>query len=117
MLDVAGCIAKTHLDAETVTFNLALRDPIAAHLDGANAWNGCAGDYVITLGEESAAEAGRSPKLPTLDASVGAFTRLWLGVRNASSLTLTDDLAGNDTLLRALDRALRLPRPHMGWNF
>ena len=117
MLDVAACLAKTRLDAEPVTFNLALRDPIAEHLDGTNAWNGCAGDYVVTLGEESAAEAGRSPNLPTLDASVGAFTRLWLGVRNASSLTLTDDLAGDETLLRALDRALRLPRPHLGWDF
>ena len=117
MLDVAGCLAKTRLDAEPVTFNLALRDPIAAHLDGANAWNGCAGDYVVTLGEESAAETGRSPTLPTLNASVGAFTRLWLGVRNASSLTLTDDIAGDEALLRALDRSLRLPRPHLGWDF
>ena len=117
MLDVAGCLAKTHLDAEPVTFNLALRDPIAAHLDGTNAWNGCAGDYVVTLGGESAAETGRSPNLPTLNASVGAFTRLWLGVRNASSLTLTDDLAGDEALLRALDRTLRLPHPYLGWDF
>lgn len=117
MLDVPACLEKTRLDAEPVTFNLAMSDPIEAHLDGANAWHGCAGDYVVTLGGESAAEPGRSPNLPTLNASVGAFTRLWLGVRNASSLTLTDDLAGDDTLLRALDRALRLPQPHLGWDF
>ena len=117
MLDVPKCLAKTRLDAEPVTFNLALGDPIAEHLDGANAWRGCAGDYVLTLGEESAAEPGRSPNLPTLNASVGAFTRLWLGVRNASSLTLTDDLGGDEALLRALDRSLRLPRPYLGWDF
>ena len=117
MLDVHKCLAKTHLDAESVRFNLALSDPIAEHLDGANAWRGCGGDYVVTLGEESAAERGQSANLPTLTASVGAFTRLWLGVRNASSLTLTDDLAGDDALLQALDRALRLPQPHVGWDF
>ena len=117
MLDVPACLEKTRLDAEPVTFNLAMSDPIEAHLDGANAWHGCAGDYVVTLAEESAAETGRSPNLPTLNASVGAFTRLWLGVRNASSLTLTDDVAGDEALLRALDRSLRLPRPHLGWDF
>ena len=117
MLDVPKCLAKTRLDAETLTFNLTLGDPIEPHLDDANAWRGCAGDYVITLGRQSGAEPGRSANLPDLTASVGAFTRLWLGVRNASSLTLTDDLYGDDALLGALDRALRLPQPHIGWDF
>lgn len=117
MLDVPACLAKTRLDAEPVTFNLAMSDPIEAHLDGTNAWHGCAGDYVVTFGEQSSAEPGTSPGLPALRASVGAFTRLWLGVRNASSLTLTDDVAGDEALLRALDRSLRLPRPHLGWDF
>ena len=117
MLDVAKCLQKTRLDAEPVTFNLALDDPIEAYLDGANSWRGCAGDYVVTLGKQSGAEPGRSANLPVLTASVGAFTRLWLGVRNASSLTLTDDLRGDEALLGALDRALRLPQPHIGWDF
>ena len=117
MLDVPKCLAKTRLDAEPLTFNLVLSDPIEMHLDGTNAWRGCAGDYVITLGRQSGAEPGRSANLPALTASVGAFTRLWLGVRNASSLTLTDDLHGDDALLGALDRALRLPQPHIGWDF
>lgn len=117
ILDLQKCLAKTCLDAEDVTFNLRLSDPIADHLDGNHQWRGVAGDYVVTLGEQSRAQPGSAAKLPTLTASVSAFSRLWLGVRNASSLALTDDLHGDADLLRALDRALRLPPPHTGWNF
>lgn len=117
MLDVSKCLAKTRLDTESVAFNLELSDPIEEHLDGANAWRGCAGNYIVTLGEQSSAELGWSANLPILKASVGAFTRLWLGVREASSLALTDDLHADAELLRALDRAVRLPQPYLGWDF
>ncbi len=117
ILNLEQCLAKTHLDAEDVTFNLCLTDPIAEYLDAAHSWRGVAGDYVVTLGEVSTLRPGQAAKLPTLHASVGAFTRLWLGVRNASSLALTDSLRGDADLLLALDRALRLPRPHFGWDF
>ena len=117
ILDLPKCLAKTRMDAETVTFNLRLTDPVAAHVNGSNAWRGVAGDYVVTLGEQSSADAGRSANLPTLEASVGAFTRAWLGVRPASSLALTDDLRADTELLHTLDRVLRLPQPHFGWDF
>ena len=117
ILDLAKCMAKTRLDAQTLTFNLSLTDPVAAHLEPSNGWQGAGGDYVVTLGEESAAETGRVASLPTLTASVGAFTRAWLGVRSATSLALTDDLRADEGLLRALDRTLRLPQPHFGWDF
>jgi hypothetical protein len=55
--------------------------------------------------------------LPTLTASVGAFTRLWLGVRSATGLAVTDDLDGLPELLSALDEILRLPVPNIGWEF
>ncbi len=117
ILDLVNCLAKTHLDAESVSFNLQLSDPVAEHLGAQTGWRGNAGDYVVTLGAECSAEQGQSPGLPTLRASVGAFSRLWLGVRNAASLAVTDDLRGDDVLLRELDRALRLPQPHFGWPF
>ena len=117
ILDLPKCLAKTRLDAEDATFNLKLSDPIAEHLAADSPWRGAAGDYVVTLGQQSAAASGTAKNLPTLTASVGAFTRLWLGVRNASSLALTDDLRGEPALLRTLDRALRLPPPHLGWDF
>ena len=118
MLDVGKCLAKTRLDAEPLRFNLALSDPISGNLDPAsNGWRGCAGDYVVTVGPESSAETGTASGLPVLHASVGAFTRLWLGVRNATSLSLTDDMQGDPQLLQSLDRVFRLPQPHFGWDF
>ena len=47
----------------------------------------------------------------------GAFTRLWLGVRPATGLAITDDLHGPDDLLDALDERLRLPEPVADWAF
>lgn len=117
ILDVPKCLAKTHLDAHGVTFNLKLSDPVAEHLRAETPWRGVAGDYVATLGEDCSAEQGWSRRLATLQASVGAFSRLWLGVRSASSLAVTDDLRGDDALLGQLDRALRLPQPHFDWPF
>ena len=46
-----------------------------------------------------------------LRASIGALSRLWFGVRPATGLAVTDDLAGPPELLEALDRALVLPPP------
>ena len=117
MLDVPKCLAKTHLETEDVAFNLALGDPIAEHVEAGCNWRGVAGDYVVTLGEQSSARAGREASLPTLRASVGAFTRVWLGVRSPSVLSRTDDLNGEPSLLADLDRALRLPHPHIGWDY
>jgi hypothetical protein len=55
--------------------------------------------------------------LPTLIATVNAFTRLWLGVGPATGLSFTDDLDGPRDLLVQLDHALRLPDPHPDWDF
>ena len=117
ILDVAKCMAKTRLDTQPVRFNLKLSDPVTDHLHQARQWQGVAGDYVVTLGPESEAIAGNDASLETLTASVGAFTRVWLGVREASALSLTDALSASPTLLAALDRALQLPPPHLGWDF
>ena len=115
--DLHACLAATHLRGEPVRFNLALRDPIADYLDDDAPWHGVGGEYVVTLGPESSAEAGTDASLPTLRAGVGAFTRLWLGVRPASGLAVTDELAGPDELLAALDEVLCLPAPHPDWDF
>ena len=74
-------------------------------------------DYVVTLGPVSSAEPGREPSLPTFTASVGAFTRLWLGVRPATGLAVTDELSGPQDLLSRLDGMLRLPDPKPDWDF
>jgi hypothetical protein len=115
--DLAGCLERTHLDGEPVRFNLVLVDPIESLLPKRTDWRGVGGEYVVTLGPASGAEPGKSRSLPTLKASVGAFTRLWLGVRPATGLSFTDSLAGSGSLLEALDEVLRLPEPKPDWDF
>ena len=117
ILDLPACLAKTKHPGDRVTFNLTLTDPVTAHLLKPRDWQGVAGDYVVRFGPDSSAERGHQDGLPSLHASVGAFTRMWLGVRNASSLSLTDDLRASATLLQNLDRAVRVPSPHLGWDF
>ena len=114
--DLQGCLERTHLKNNTVRFNLRLHDPIEGYLGKGASWRGLSGDYVVTLGPSSGAEKGTNHALPTLAASVNAFTRLWLGVRPASGLAYTDDLAGPPGLLEELDWALRLPDPHTDWD-
>ena len=115
ILDVQGCMARTRLACADLRFNLRLTDPVDALLDADAPWRGVGGEYVVTLGRESGAVSGANPSLPTLSASVNAFTRMWLGVRPATGLAITDDLSAQPELLRDLDHALLLPSPHLGW--
>lgn len=115
--DLQGCLAQTHLRSGEIQFNLKLTDPIEKYLDDDSPWHGISGDYVVTLGSSSGAEEGENSSLPTLTASVGAFTRLWMGVRPATGLSATDDLSGPPELLEELDRVLCLPQPKLDWDF
>lgn len=115
--DLAGCLEHTHLRGDTCRFNLELSDPIEEMLPEDAPWHGIAGEYIITLGPSSGAEQNRDPALPSLKASVGAFTRLWLGIRPATGLGVTDDLAGPVPLFEKLDAILRLPDPRLDWDF
>ncbi len=117
ILDLPGALAGTSLDAEPVRFNLALSDPIEPFLEDASPWRGIGGAYVVVVGSDSRADRGTDRSLPTLTASVNAFSRMWLGVRSASSLSWTDELAGPPGLLARLDRAFRLPTPLPDWEF
>ncbi len=115
--DLRGCLERTHLRGNEVRFNLALSDPIERFLGQSAPWRGVTGDYVVTLGPSSGAEQGTDACLPTLTTSVGAFTRMWLGVRPATGLAVTDRLYGPPELLQELDWALRLPEPKPEWEF
>lgn len=114
--DLGAALAQTHLAGRAVRFNLQLADPITDLLGAEETWRGSAGEYVVTLGEESAAVPGSDPALPTLETTVNAFTRLWLGVRPASGLAVTDHLLAPPELLADLDRLVRLPRPRPDWD-
>lgn len=115
--DLEVCLAASRLDGDPVRFNLELSDPIESLLDDASPWRGLTGRYVVTLGPQSSAEIGSESGLPTLTAGVGAFTRMWLGVRPASGLAVTDELAAPPELLGDLDRILSLPTPQPDWEF
>lgn len=115
--DLAGCLAKTYLNGDEVRFNLALSDPITRFLPVDAPWPGISGDYVVVLGPRSSAKQGRDDSLPILTASVGAFTRMWLGVRPATGLAITDELSGPQNLLQQIDQILRLPEPKLDWDF
>ena len=115
--DVGGCVAAVDYEGSPVRFNATITDPIETALPEDAPWRGVAGDYIVELGKASSAVPGRDPALPTLEASVGAFTRMWLGVLPASGLAATDDLAGPAQLLTALDRVFLLPTPKPDWDF
>jgi len=115
--NLTACLQQTHLNCKPLRFNLHLSDPIAEFLDSDQPWRGVAGKYLVTLGPDSSIETGTSSDLPTLTASVNAFTRLWLGVRPASGLAATDQLDGPPALLSDLDHALQLPKPAWEWRF
>lgn len=111
------CLKQTHLSGEDIKFNLILNDPIENFLDEDIEWKGLSGKYIVTLGENSRAEEGFDTNLPVLKSSVGAFTRMWLGVLPASGLAVSDELVADDDLLRKLDRLIRLPNPKIDWEF
>jgi len=117
MLNVEACLQKTRIPCEPLRFNLSLTDPIGDLLQGEDGWQGVAGSYIVELGPQSSAQKGSDEALPLLSASVGAFTRMWLGVRPASSLAVSDDLAGDAELLADLDSAIQLPLPQTDWDF
>jgi len=117
ILDIQGCLNHTHLRSGSIAFNLKLHDPIESYLDANATWKGLSGEYIITFGKESHAKHGTDPKLPTLSASVGAFTRLWMGILPATSLSLSDTFSGPAHLLDELDWLLRFPPPKLGWDF
>jgi hypothetical protein len=98
-------------------FNLELSDPISKYLPEDSIWKGIGGSYVVELSKNSRVERGHKENLPTLTASVGAFTRLWLGVAKASSLAVTDEFAASQKLIRKLDVSINLPIPRFDWGF
>jgi predicted acetyltransferase len=117
ILDLEKAVEKTHLPGQGSPFNLVIEDPIEKYLPEEMAWRGVSGSYIICFGERSEIKNGSDDNLPTLTASIGAFTRMWLGVRPATGLSVTDDLNGPKALLEELDRLFLLPEPKPDWDF
>ena len=77
-------------------------------------WDGLAGPWVATPG--AGAIRGEQPGLPTLRATVGDLTRLWLGVAPVEQLALVDPVVVDPELLAAFARHHRLPAPQLDWD-
>ena len=116
MLNVAACVSKRSWNGPEVHFNLALTDPLSEILEGEQ-WRGVAGDYVVHIGASSQALPGHEAGLPTLQAGVGAFTRMLFGILSASKLAVTDQFCGPAALLKELDDAFLLPIARTTWDF
>ena len=117
IVSLEKCLEKTHLPGQDLRFNLELTDPIENFLDADSEWKGISGSYVVTLGPHSGAERGVDHALPTLKATVGAFTALWLGAQPASRLALNGGISAPLELLEGLEWSLRLPKPWPEWDF
>ena len=111
------CLEKTQLNCPDYEFNLQLTDPIEKYIDNKFSWKGISGNYIIHLGKKSFAEKGFNKKLPVLKTSVGAFTRMWLGILPATALSFSDEFATSEKLLKFLDKAFLLPVPKTNWSF
>jgi hypothetical protein len=117
ILDLRQCLSAVEIAGDPIELNLVVDDPVTAHLPDEAAWRGVGGSYVTTLGNGATVTEGHDSALPTLEASVGALTRMWLGVLPASGLAATDRLSAPPDLLDRLDRGFRLPQPDPVWDF
>ncbi len=117
MLDVPACVAAFSDAATDLALQVDVRDPLNDMLPDGSAWQGAGGSYVLRLGPRSSAEPGTDSSLPQVRCSINALTRLFWGVAPASSLAVTDEFSASEETLAALDRAIRLPIPHTGWDF
>lgn len=118
ILDLEKAVAITSIPGRgQISFNLRLEDPIARYVGETDGWSGTAGDYIVTLGDVSHARHGSDASLPTMRASVGAFSRLWLGTASPASLAVSDELEAPEELLTELSWFLCLPTPSLDWVF
>ncbi len=108
ILDLPTCLAALP-PTEELYCNLSVSDPLG--LDAV------AGEWIVRFGTTTTVERGHEEDLPTISASVNALSRLWLGVRPASTLAATDDLEASPDLLATLDRLIALPRPDVQMDF
>lgn len=106
ILDLAPVVEARSWIGEPFEFNLVLEDPLNDHIG-----KGLTGTYRVAVGSSSTiVPTSPDTALPTLTASINAFSRMWFGVRSASALAITDTLKGPPALLANLDAAFALPR-------
>ncbi|MDC7222707.1 MAG: GNAT family N-acetyltransferase [Spirochaetales bacterium] len=113
---VESCLKAVEYSGKPFSFNLTLSDPILDYLDEKD-FTGSAGNYTVTIGSSSGAVRGHGKNLPLVKGSVNGFTRLWIGVKPASTLGLTEELAIPQELIEPLEAAFYKPWARSDWNY
>ncbi len=116
--DVAACISAVELAGADYRFQLNLTDPISDHLDTSSeaAWSGQGGPWVVSLGPTCSATRGVDPALPVVDATINAWSRLWIGSASPGGLSLDGSLKAEPAVLEALGNAWQVPKPCVDWD-
>lgn len=117
IMDMQSCVAQTKIHRGEVKFNLQVADPLTKYATDTINWQPQNGEWSITFGSKSQAQRGFTTGLPTLKASIGAFSRLWGGGASAHGLAITDALVAPTELLDELDATMDLPPIYREWPF
>lgn len=113
ILDLERCVNALSLEGIELEFNLELDDPLLEHVDS-DSPAVITGDYSLKLGVQSDLKQGEVQGLPTLSASIDAFTRLWLGAASPLELSASSMFSAPPGLLEELEQAFRrLPEPNL----
>ncbi len=99
------------------SFNLKLSDPINDFLDDKNQFDGCTGDFTISIGEKSTIQKGHEENLPLVKGTINGFTRLWIGVLPASTIGLVEDLSIDKNLVDILEKVFYRPDVRSDWDY
>lgn len=114
LLNMEMALSAFYLQAGAISFNLELSDPIEAYLPDDAPWKGLGGSWIVKLGVSgSSATRGNEMGLPTMEASVNAFTRLIFGVTTPGGLAVTEKIKAPIELMAELNDKIILPRPDM----
>jgi len=115
--NLESCIKAVQFDGDSFSFNLTLSDPINEFLEDQNQFEGCSGDFSVTVGMKSKIEKGHKKSLPLIKGSINGFTRLWIGVLRASTIGLVEDLEIDEDLIEKLEKAFYKPDARSDWDY
>lgn len=110
------CIEKVHYEGKSYSFNLSLTDPLLDFIEDEN-FKGSSGNYTVSIGEESSITEGLSDGLPLIKGSINGFSRLWIGVISARTISLSEDLQIDKSLIQCLDKTFYRPDVKSDWDY
>ncbi len=117
ILDLRRCIEALAIPGAELEFNLKLEDPLSKFA-GEDSPAVISGEFSLKLGEESQLKEGTVQGLPTLQSSINAFTRLWLGSASPLELKASSQFSAPSELFRKLEETFRwLPEPQFEMYF